>query len=421
MAIVQNKTLYVLNDSNFYDPLYTVNNEIFLTADIITNMFIYSQYKRAINSPLSIKTVRLYLLNEDESLKEDISKYICSYDIDLKYQQGQTRSANISLMNFDGKWTPNPISGYLWKNSKFKIDIGIYYNETVYWKEFGIYSPADPLIDDNVKTVSVQLYDKYALIDGTIGGNFASGLKIPVGTPIRQAIAMCLLDDSGNGKAYDKKPIIFPSKYEESVTPYTITKTPNITIGEIIIELANMIFCDVFYNETGNLVLKSGEDDLTDNKEHHPVQWEYNEHNISYIDTKFSVDYTKIVNKIIVYGAIQNGYQYKGIALNENAKSQSNITVTSVNEELIEDENIIGDNNCLSRAKYELNKRSKLSFSLNYKSVFIPHLVPNELISWTNSFYNIKNELFIITAIHINGDSSTMMDLSLTNLNEVAF
>ncbi|HRG61316.1 MAG TPA: hypothetical protein PLU59_05130, partial [Aliarcobacter cryaerophilus] len=37
---------------------------------------------------------------------------------------------------------------------------------------------------------------------------------------------------------------------------------PNSSLGEIIIELANMIACDVYYNVNGNLVISSGIADI---------------------------------------------------------------------------------------------------------------------------------------------------------------
>ena len=40
--------------------------------------------------------------------------------------------------------------------------------------------------------------------------------------------------------------------YIEEVTPYTITTDENCSIGDIIIELADMISCDVYYNSSGN-------------------------------------------------------------------------------------------------------------------------------------------------------------------------
>lgn len=419
MAVILNKQLHVLNDDNVYVPIYTVRDEVFLTADIIRNAFSYSQYKRAITSPLSERVIRIYLLNDDETIREDISEDIKTYNIDMTFQQGQTRSANITLMNYTGKWNPSPVKGYLWKGVKFRIDIGLYYNERTYWKKCGIYTPADPQIDDDSQTISIQLYDKFALLDNTLCGNHASSLNIPVNTRVQTAIKKCLLDDRGDGKPYDKNPIIFPSKYSNITTPYTINKTPNVTTGEIIIELANMIFCDVYYNDDGQLTLSSGEDDLTVDIESFPIQWEYQEDELSYSNSSFSIDYTKVINRVVVYGAIDNGKQFKGVATNTNPYSPTNINFTLVNEELIEDSNIIGDDNCLNRAKYELSKKTKLGIQVKFNSIFIPHLLPNDLVTWTNSKYGIKNEIFTITSIHI--DENSLMNISLSNLKEVAF
>ena len=72
-------------------------DQIVLTKDIVSNAFIYSKYVKAVNSNLSEFVIRLYLLNEDETVQRDVSEYLLSGNLSYNYQQGQTHSLNITL------------------------------------------------------------------------------------------------------------------------------------------------------------------------------------------------------------------------------------------------------------------------------------------------------------------------------------
>ena len=229
MAFIKHKRLFVRADSG-YEP-FLVDNEFFLTADLAdvinanNSNFSYEEYVAAIKYPLSIRVCRVYLLNDDESIFKNISEYVISGNLSFKFAKGQTRSGNLTLFNHSKIFNPHPINGLLWDGKKLRIDMGLYFNRTVYWKKCGIYLMKNPEINIEDETISIQIYDKYAGLDGTVGGKRANVFKISVGTNVKQAIQLCLSETNYNGKCYDNKPIIFPSIYNSEVTPYTINKT----------------------------------------------------------------------------------------------------------------------------------------------------------------------------------------------------
>jgi hypothetical protein len=421
MAFVKNKTLYVLADDGVtYISFKTVNDEIFLTADMIEGLFSYNDYVNAIRSRMSKYITRLYVLNEDESIRKDVSEYLISASIDLNYQQGQTRSCNVSLMNFNKEWLPSPVKGMLWKGTKFRLDLGIYYNGTVYWQQFGIFTPNDPSLsnDESNKTISLQMYDKFALLDGTLGGKSNKNFKINAGSSVRDAIQLCLNTDKGNGKVYDNKTLIFSSKYMAETVDYTISQTQDMSMGEIIITLANMISCDVYYNEMGNLVLTDGVYDIyMDNR---PILWNYSKSELEYKNPNMTIDFSKIINEVTVKGAIVNGKQFKATVQNTNPQSQTNVNMTDITPFNIEDKNITSDELCLNRGKYEIKKKSILGLQVSFNSIFIPHLIHNGMVLWGNSDYSFSNEKFVISNIHIECNTEMLMNLKLSNLKEVA-
>ena len=418
MAFIKNKALYVLNDEGIYSPFHTVKNELFLTADRISGLFSFNEYRQAIRSPINKRTSRIYILNEDETIKRDISEYLVAGSVDMKHVSGQTRTANITLSNTKNEWKPSPTNDTFWKGTKFRIDTGIYFNGQVFWKKCGIFTPGDFTLDDNAMTISFQMYDKFSLIDGTVAGRATNDFKIARGTSIKLAIERCLAIDKGDGRPYDAKPIIFPSKYKDEVTPYTLTQSSGTSIGDLVIELATMIFCDVLYNDDGNLTVVDGLN--AENVEYGAVNWYFADNELSYSNPNIVIGLSKVVNEIKVLGAIENGKQYKGIAQNTSAKSQTNIKFTPIMSQEISDNNIIGDDNCLNRAKYELKKLSMLNFQLNFKSVFIPHLLPNTMVFWSNKRHNIRNGKFVINTIRFDLVNNDGMELSLTNMEDIA-
>lgn len=496
MAILSGSTLYVLNDDNEYETFSNVENERFLIANNISDIYNLCglEYSIAIKSPLSKRVIRIYMLNDDETLSRDISEYVSDWNLSFTYQQGITRTGNITIMNYNGEWNPSPIKRTIWKGTKFRIEIGIYYNQIIFWKDCGIFVCGDISLDYSKGTIDVPVYDKFAMVDGTVSGKRASSFNIPVGTTIKAAIELCLtlkkddfgastsisslpnmassniyevtsmptsgtvgyvykydgiyyfcsssrvfvelLDghtyiDSSSSKTYrfngnrfievrndifDSKPIIFPFEYIKEKTPYTITTNENCTVGEIIIELADMISCDVYYNTAGNLTLIPGavtNDDMQDK----PILWNYE--NNQYTKPAYDIKFSELVNQIIVAGSIENGRQYKAMVVNTNPKSQMNISMTSPAPLYIEDSNLVGDKYCRTRAKYEMIKQGRLSIQMKFDSIYIPHLECNSLITIPDSKSGISNEKFIVNSVDISSDMN--MTLSVSSLNEVSF
>ena len=497
MAILSGTTLYDLNDNSEYEAVSAVDNEMYIAPnssyDDIYNLC-GSEYNIAIKSPLSQKVIRVHLLNDDETLSQDISEFVCDWSLSFKYEQGITHTGNITIMNYNGEWNPSPTRRTIWKGAKFKVEIGIYYNKTIFWKDCGIYVAGDISLDYTKGTIDIPLYDKFAMLNGVVSGKRASSFTIPVGTTIKAAIELCLKlkrDDFGASTAlsslpnmsasniytvssvpssgtvgyvynvsgvyyyctatrtfvelieshtysvsskmyrfngnrfiqvseavFDTKPIIFPFKYITETTPYTITTDENCTVGDIIIELADMISCDVFYNVSGNLTLIQGattNDDLADKS----ILWVYQEGKNQYTKPSYDIKFSEFVNQIIVAGSIENGRQYKAMVVNTNPKSQMNIYMTDPSPLYIEDSNLVGDTYCRTRAKYEMIKQGRLGIQMKFDSIYIPHLECNYLIIMSDSKSAIKNEKFIINSIDISADMK--MSLSVSNLDEVCF
>lgn len=407
MAFVKSKTLYTVTSAGSYEALNTVLGEVFLTADR-NGMFSFAEYRTAILSPISTRVTRMFILNEDETIRDDISEFLVNGTITMSQASGVRKTGTITLWNENKMFSPNVINNLIWEGSKLRIDTGIYYNGYVFWQRQGVFVVHNPSDETEDNTVSFSVYDKFALLDGTVSGKRDSEFKITVGTSVRDAIALCLKPDEND--AYDTKTVIFPTKYISQKTPYTIDKEPNCTMGEIIIDLAKMISCDVYYNEMGNLVVFSDSDDI--NYDTAPIQWIYTDKDGLTSYPTLACEFSKIANKVTVTGAIENGKQYRGVYENTNPVTKH----YTKNTYYLNDSNIIGDDLCLDRAKYEYKKNCRLNIQLKFVSVYLPHLLPDSVVLWSNAELGYRNEKFIINSLDVDLMNSTTANMSLTYL-----
>lgn len=410
--LLENSYRYLLENSNLRLVVYTPD---------IDKQDVYAEMVSAIKSRMVHPIFKLYLLNYDESIKEDVTKYLLDGgNVSISFQNGIRCNANITLDNSDRKWNPSPITGFLWKDSKFRLDIGIKVLSGEVWYQRGIFVPSDPSLSNqpDSKTISLQLSDKFATIDGSLGGNIINTTTIPVGSNIKEAYSSLLSQDRISNVPYEVKPLRFPPIYIEEKTAYTITKTDETTIGEIGIELAEMLSCDTYYDNYGYPVFEEGNYtlDIADRE----VLWEFDERDMECLGSSIDINFSKVHNVVSVIGTNINGDLISYTAQNENPKSPSNIWVLEPNPLRIKDENIYSDDLAQQRAEYELFKQGLLPLSFNFKCTFMPHLDVNKIVYVSNEFYGLKNEPFLINSINI-PISETNNDISLTmsNISEV--
>ncbi len=364
---------------------------------------------------------RIFVLNPDESVsyeipQEDIVLNTGSYS--ENYQQGQRRNLNITLVNIDGKYTPN-ING-IWANNKYRFDIGLEYNETIYWFPRGIYIIGNPDLTKGIseREVTLELRDKFARLEGKMGTTEGT-YEIPVGTEIKKAIKDILLLDAGDGYPLDLKPIIYDEVFEGRVTPYTLTKEGGTSLSEMILDLAIMLNAECFYNTDGNLCFINVDD--TTNDVNKPLLWSYNSSNnmCSLINPKW--DFENVVNEVHIVGANINDEIYSAMSKNTNPYSPLTIERIGRRIERIEDQNIYSDRLAKERADYELRKFSILRTTITLDSCFIPLLLVNNLIEIEDEFFNWKREKFLIQDISFGLGTESNMTISCTNIDNLPF
>lgn len=377
-----------------------------------------SDLTMALKAPIVTPVFRLYLLHEDESIREDISEYLLNCSLSITYQTGQRRSLSVTLVNDNNRFSPAPITGLIWIGSKLRFDTGILLNKTVYWKQQGIFVVQDPslsIIGGN-NTITFSLCDKFGLLDGTVFGKSSLKTIIPQGIHMRSAVGAIVSSDRGNGIPYDVKPVLFDSRYADTEIFYTIKQDFNANCGDILIQLAESISCDIFYNEYGNCVLKSGLDDFAGD-DGLPVVYSLNEGDNDVLNYNLSYNWKNMRNRIVVKGAIVNGYQFSGESAITSPKSPYCIALSGESAEVISDSKIYSDSLCRDRADYELIKRTRGIRTVNISTSYIPHLNVNEVI-----YLNFTNATgyYVIDRLSMNcSDSNATCSITLSNTKEV--
>lgn len=406
-----NNTIYNTINRHLSEANTEINlDEVHISFDMLNKIF---------KNWCIVPVCRLYLLNDDESIRADVSRDLISYDLSVTYQTGQRRNLNISMVNIDNKWTPKFNTGLVQIGSKFRLDIGFVHNKTVYWKQMGMFLLKDPNMsrESSNQTISFSLCDKFGLFDGTLSGK--TGLKdiIPVGVSMYQAFVTMVTADRGNGEPFDMKPIIFNGKYKNQMTYYTIKQDAGNTLSKIFTDLGDTISSDVYYNEYGNMCVESNVNEFINGNL--PLVWHFTEDGRDKISFSTSESSSNIVNSVLVKGNIVNGYQFSASAKNRNPLSPTCIQYRGELFDVISDQALYSDELCRDRAQYELLAHTRGTSTANISCPFLPIFDVNQLVLIDFPTDGIENTLYSIDTLTFNSDGN--MSLSLSNINEVIF
>ena len=410
-------TRYLSSSSGDTIPI-TVENQ----GGLVSKDTDVSAIKWSIKNNIAASCFRIYVLYPDETINYEIP----IEDIGLggsyseNYQNGQRRSLNFTLYNYDGKYTPN--INTFWAGTRLRFDMGLKISEdTTYWFHKGIFviSSITPSFTGSARTVSISASDKFSLFEGATG-TLISTYEIPVGTEIKDLIYDIIRTEMGNGSPLDPRDIIYHSSFLDKKTQVKISKNAGETFGSLLLEIATQLSAEVFYNSNGNLVYVPINEVTEDQDKPLIYSFETEKGDISQLD--FSLDYNSIINRIIVVGNSESNGTYIADKKNDDPASPlcgKRIGYRTGN--IINDSNIYSQVLADERADYELRQTLILKSSTSANVVFNPFLEVNNIITISDSFYNLTYERFLIQSISCGLDYSNQMSISFSNLNNLPF
>ena len=421
-----------------------------------------SVYLNALKQEIIYPVFKVELMDFAENvigeLTQDISKED-SGSISINYQQGVRRSCSLTLINAadnlhitQGKYALN--ENGLWINTKFKLytgirvpyqtklDINLNYDfegntvlyedvatstliyknkdsqmqEDIYLFSQGVYLLTDPnvLRDMSKKTITINGIDKFGVFGSETNFNQTEATYlIPADSTVADVVTSILNFDKGNGLPLDiKKPYIDASIAAEKI-PYDINKSPETYFADILIEMANMFACDIYYDTEGTFHFEKGNEQRQ--MDEMASLWDYSDKNTEYFAPQLTYDFKNVYNSIVVIGnnPATDLFQYK--ARNDNPASPTRISLIGEKILYIESSFCYNQDRTIDFANYMLKKKSMVSLTLSFQSSFIPHLEVNNVITITDEYLNYVQQRFVIQSLNIPLTTKSLIDIECTD------
>lgn len=371
---------------------------------------------------------KIELLDLYENTIGEITKDISadnSGSISINYQQGVRRSCSFTLSDTFGKYRPMSNDNIFGFNTKFKIYVGLENIQTgeTYWFSQGIFYTTNPTSShaNSNKTVTVNGVDKFGVFTSDTGYNQLEGTYIvPAKSKLYAVVKDILSLELGNGYMIDPKEPHIDAEFIDYELPYDIKKSPGSYMGDILIELGNVLGADIFYDTNGILNITSGTTDITYSKQ--SSIWDFSDVLPEYSNGSVSLNTIDAINIVKVVGNQVNDSEiYIGNAENHNPLSPTAIEKIGRKIYYEESANLPNQARADEYAKYVLNSKSIIQTAIGFSSTLIPHLDVNRVITITDDYYKYEQERFIIQSITLPLDSKTLMSISCNNIASLPY
>lgn len=371
---------------------------------------------------------KIELLDLYENTIGEITKDISvdnSGSISINYQQGVRRSCSFTLSDTFGKYRPMSNDNIFGFNTKFKIYVGLENIQTgeTYWFSQGIFYTTNPTSShaNSNKTVTVNGVDKFGIFTSDTGYNQLEGTYIvPAKSKLYAVVKDILSLELGNGYMIDPKEPHIDAEFINYELPYDIKKSPGSYMGDILIELGNVLGADIFYDTNGILNITSGTTDITYSKQ--SSIWDFSDVLPEYSNGSVSLNTIDAINIVKVVGNQVNDSEiYIGNAENHNPLSPTAIEKIGRKIYYEESANLPNQARADEYARYVLNSKSIIQTAIGFSSTLIPHLDVNRVITITDDYYKYEQERFIIQSITLPLDSKTLMSISCNNIASLPY
>ena len=392
-------------------------------------LFDYSKYtnfayiKKILKKNVIYPRFRLFFCNQDGTIKEQIPQedILMGGSYSENYQNGQRRSLSFTLINDTGKYTPGINS--IWANTLVSLEVGLEVPEIngIIWFQKGIFSAnsVKPSHSQTNQTVAVDCGDKFSILEGKMGA-LTDTVEIPYGSNIEDIINDILKNARGDGFPLDSAPILYHSSFKDKVTPLTISETSGSSWGAILLQLAEVLSAEIFYNAQGRLTIVPIVEVTSDGDK--PVLFDYIDKDGDFVNDDFSFNMNDFVNKIVVIGANINGHTVMAEAVNNDASSPLSYQKIGYRTAApINDSNITNDFLAQERADYELRKVLIAKTTISSNVFLNPILSVNNLITYTDSFYSFERERLLLQSISFSLDYSGLMSINSSNIKNLPF
>lgn len=362
----------------------------------------YMQYLSAVQNPF-MKLCKIEFLQPDGTIAFAIdnnptnpksSAFVQTGTLSVNLQNGQRRQANLTLSNLDGAY--DFAVNKVWYGQQIRLQEGLILpGGTEFYLPQGVFYVKDPqeTLKPNQRTAVYNLVDKWAMLDGTLGGTLDGIYEVPVNSSIFTAISTLLSEDKGNGQPYDDVPPLFTNYYNgltttlpdgteisNVLTPYTLrVDGESGTRAEVILGLNTMLAGWVGYDQTGRFRLDPSQDDILDTSK--PIQWSFDPSQTTLLGATYNVKNSEMYNDVIVMGeALGSSPQANGRATNLDPSSDTNVNLVGYKTFRESKQGFYTDDICEAQAVFELKRKTVLQKAVSISSTQLFHLSENNLV-----------------------------------------
>ena len=364
-------------------------------------------YLKSLKRPFH-KLCRLRFLNPngttafalDNNPKNKRSRaFIASGSVSANLQNGPRYTAAVTLYNADGEY--ETAVNKIWFGQEVALDEGLVLsNGEEYYRQTGVFLIDNPMekIDPKTRTVTYNLVDKWAALDGTLGGNLDGSYEVPVGTNIFAPITALLAEDRGNGRPLDAAKPVYTEYYNDKtqaltdgtvasmiLSPYTLVVSGDGgTVAQVFLKLAGMVNAWIGYDNTGRLRIDPSQDDILDIQK--PVLWRFSEEETQLLGMAYTVKKEEVYNDYIVVGEQLDDYtQPGGRATNTDPRSDTNVNLIGRRTKRESASGYATDQQCMDLAEWRLKRSSVLQRAVSVSCSQMIHMDLNSLVEIVRS------------------------------------
>lgn len=379
----------------------------------------YADYLKMLRRPFQ-KLCRLRFLQPDGSTafmldnqrngNRDSTAFIAQGNINYNWQNGRRTNASVTIDNVDGAYDYN--FNTIWFGQQIALDEGLILSDgSEFYIQQGIFLIETPT--ENVKpaerTVTYNLVDKVAALDGSLGGNLESTYQVDRGNNLFDPIVALLQEDKYTGSQYDPDhpfpkermidsvPPVFTDYYngrtydlpdEPGVTmtdiPYTLTVDGGNTRWDVIESLVGMVNGWVGYDKSGALRVDPSQDDIEDDDK--PIQWEFSMDEATLLGMAYTVKNTEVYNDYIVIGDMLSEYeQPSGRATLTDPRSPCNVNAIGLKTIRVEMPGFGSNTQCHDYAWWMVKRSSVLQRAVRVSCSQMFHIDGNEIVTITRT------------------------------------
>lgn len=339
--------------------------------------------------------------------KYDTRAFIESGSLSVSMQNGKRRSASITLSNLDGAfdYTINKV----WFGQKIRLSMGLVLPDgTDFYLPQGVFYISNPsaVFKPNQRTITYNLVDKWAYLDGSLFGTLDNSYKIErtsdkpentIWSAMRSLLTLSKIDFKQTPDSewqvdnvtpvftnyYDNRKYTTSDGEEVNMTdiPYEILVSgDNATLANVMLELNDILVGQIGYDQMGTLRVDASQDDIEDNKK--PILWNFTPENSQLLGMSETFKNGEVCNDVIVIGqSIESKTPIYGRASNYDPKSDTNINLVGRRTYRESRSNYWNETQCKDLAMYRLKRKTALQKSVTIESSQMFHLAENNIVT----------------------------------------